>query len=233
MAWVAVDRAVRTVEEIGLDGPVDRWRALRDEIHEEVCAKGFNGEKGAFTQYYGSDALDASLLLVPLVGFLPATDERVRSRSRRSSASWCEDGLVLRYRAVEDTTSTGSGREGAFLACSFWLADCLHLLGRKDDAVELFERLLEPAERPGAHVRGVRHPGAAAGGELPAGVLPRVVGQHGLQPLGLSAVGVHGPRTKVRGRAPDPPVLGEGEEAVAPRRATHHRSRKHLGGPAT
>ncbi len=146
MAWVAVDRAVRTAEECGLDGPLDRWRALRGQIHDEVCAKGYNSDLGAFTQYYGSSTLDASLLMVPIVGFLPATDERVRSTVEAVERDLTEDGFVLRYRAG-DPGEAGqvdglAGREGAFLACSFWLADCLHMIGRPDDARLLFERLL-------------------------------------------------------------------------------------------
>jgi GH15 family glucan-1,4-alpha-glucosidase len=143
MAWVAVDRAVRTVEEFGMEGPVDRWRELRDQIHDEVCTRGYNAEVGAFTQYYGADALDASLLMIPLVGFLPATDERVRSTVEAVERGLTEDGFVLRYRTEESSGVDGlSGHEGAFLACSFWMADCLHLIGRHDDAVAMFERLL-------------------------------------------------------------------------------------------
>jgi GH15 family glucan-1,4-alpha-glucosidase len=143
MAWVAVDRAVRMVEEFGHEGPVAAWRDLRAQIHDEICAKGYNTDTGAFTQYYGSEELDASLLLIPLVGFLPATDDRVRSTIEAIERDLTEDGFVLRYRAAEAHLVDGlEGREGAFLACSFWMADCLHLLGRRDDARRLFERLL-------------------------------------------------------------------------------------------
>jgi GH15 family glucan-1,4-alpha-glucosidase len=144
MAWVAVDRAVRMVEDCGYEGPVDNWRALRDEIHDEVCAKGYNTDVGAFTQYYGSEQLDASLLMIPVVGFLPPTDDRVRSTVEAIERDLTEDGLVLRYQAEEAHFVDGlEGREGAFLACSFWMADCLHMIGRRDDARRLFERLLE------------------------------------------------------------------------------------------
>ena len=144
VAWVAVDRAVRSIEECGLDGPHDRWRALRDEIHAEVCAKGYNTDIGAFTQYYGSTGLDASLLMVPLVGFLPASDERVRSTVEAIERDLTEDGFVLRYRAEDAGDVDGlTGHEGAFLACSFWLADCLYLIGRVDDARALMGRLLD------------------------------------------------------------------------------------------
>ncbi len=144
MAWVAVDRAVRTLERwTDLEGPVDRWTALRDEIHAEVCEKGFNESKGAFTQYYGSDALDASLLMIPLVGFLPPEDPRVVGTIEAIERELLHDGFVLRYRTSDDGEVDGlRGREGAFLACSFWFADCLHMIGREDDARELFGRLL-------------------------------------------------------------------------------------------
>ncbi|HTZ08374.1 MAG TPA: glycoside hydrolase family 15 protein [Acidimicrobiales bacterium] len=143
MAWVAVDRGVRTIEEYGLDGPLDEWRALRDQIHEDVCAKGYNDKVGAFTQYYGCDTLDASVLMMPLVGFLPPTDERVRSTVEAIERDLTEDGFVLRYRTEDSGQVDGlAGHEGAFLACSFWLADCLELIGRHDDATALFERLI-------------------------------------------------------------------------------------------
>ena len=144
MAWVAVDRAVRTLEQWpDLQGPLDRWRALRDEIHDEVCAKGFDEEMGAFTQYYGSDRLDASILMLPLVGFLPPDDPRVVSTVEAVERELVEDGFVLRYRTDDDGSVDGlTGREGAFLACSFWLVDCLYLIGRADDARALFDRLI-------------------------------------------------------------------------------------------
>jgi GH15 family glucan-1,4-alpha-glucosidase len=145
MAWVAVDRAVRTMEEWPvLEGPVDRWRALRHEIHAEICERGFSTSKNAFTQYYGSENLDASILMIPLVGFLPADDPRVVSTVQAIERELVEGGFVLRYRTTDDGAVDGlSGREGAFLACSFWLADCLHMIGRADDARGLFERLLD------------------------------------------------------------------------------------------
>jgi len=144
MAWVAIDRAVRTLEEWpDLEGPLDRWRALREEIHTEVCEKGFNEKRQAFTQYYGSDDLDASILMMPLMGFLPPEDPRVISTIEAVERELVDDGFVLRYRTSDDGAVDGlTGREGAFLACSFWLADCLHLIGRVNDARALFERLL-------------------------------------------------------------------------------------------
>ncbi|HUO48663.1 MAG TPA: glycoside hydrolase family 15 protein [Acidimicrobiales bacterium] len=144
MAWVAVDRAVRTIEEFGdVDGPLERWRTLRSAMHDDIVANGYNDQVGAFTQYYGGAELDASLLMVPMVGFLPPTDPRVVSTVDKIQRELTEDGFVLRYRATDAHDVDGlQGREGAFLACSFWLADCLEMVGRHDDAHALFERLL-------------------------------------------------------------------------------------------
>src|SRR5664280_772247 len=143
MAWVAIDRAIKTIEEYGMDGPIDRWKEIRAEIHEQVCEQGFNAAKGSFTQYYGSDQLDASLLMIPLVGFLPAHDPRVRGTIEAVERELLEGDFVLRYRTTDAGDVDGlTGREGAFLACSFWLADCLSLLGRDRDARQLLERLL-------------------------------------------------------------------------------------------
>ena len=141
MAWVALDRAIRGAEEFGRAGPLDRWRATRQRIHDEVCARGYDPALGSFVQAYGSTQLDASLLLVPLVGFLPADDPRVVGTVTAVERRLMSDGLVRRY----DTAATDDGLppgEGAFLACSFWLADNYALMGRGDDARALFERLL-------------------------------------------------------------------------------------------
>src|SRR6266550_13285 len=144
MAWVAFDRAIKLVEECSCaaDEHFQRWQRVRDQIHAEVCERGYNPGKKAFTQFYGSDALDASLLLMPVAGFLPATDERVRGTIEAIERELMQDGLVLRYRPQEEKVDGLPGGEGAFLPCSFWFADCLHLLGRKKEARELFERLL-------------------------------------------------------------------------------------------
>ena len=144
MAWVAADRAVRMVEELGRRGPADRWRRLRDEIHAEVCAKGYDGDRGAFVQSYGSKLLDAALLLIPSVGFLPADDERVRGTVQAIERELVEEGFVRRYEESEDAAAVDGlpPGEGAFLPCTFWLADVLSLMGRTDDAREIFERLL-------------------------------------------------------------------------------------------
>ena len=141
MAWVAFDRAVRSMERHGLEGPLERWRKVRDEIHNQVCEQGFDAKAGAFTQSYGSTALDASALLIPLVGFLPASDPRVKSTVQAIGDRLRDGPLVRRYDT--DKTKDGlKGPEGAFLACSFWYADNLVMLGRRDEAVELFEFLL-------------------------------------------------------------------------------------------
>jgi GH15 family glucan-1,4-alpha-glucosidase len=144
MAWVAFDCAMKLVEECGCAAGehYGRWRNVRDQIHAEVCERGYNTRRKAFTQYYGSDALDASLLTAPLVGFLSPTDERVRSTVEAIERELMEDGFVLRYRPEECGVDGLPGREGVFIPCSFWLAACWHLLGRKKEARELFERLL-------------------------------------------------------------------------------------------
>jgi GH15 family glucan-1,4-alpha-glucosidase len=142
MAWVAFDRAVRTVETQELEGPLERWRAIRDELCAEVCAKGYDEELGSFTQSYGSKRLDASLLVLPLVGFLPVSDPRIRGTIEAVERELLQDGLVLRYRTEEGGVDGLPAGEGVFLPCSFWLIDCYELLGRHDDAHALFERLL-------------------------------------------------------------------------------------------
>jgi len=141
MAWVAFDRTIRSAEAFGLEGPIDHWRKLRARIHAEVCDKAFNPKIGAFMQSYGSEHLDASALLIPVVGFLPPSDPRVAGTVEAIERKLMTNGFVLRY----DTDVTQDGLppgEGAFLACSFWLADAYILLGRRDDARKLFERLL-------------------------------------------------------------------------------------------
>ena len=148
MCWVAFDRGVKAVEHFGYEGPVERWRELRSRIHADVCRNGWNEKRGAFVQYYGSDELDASLLLLPITGFLPCSDPRVRSTIEAIQRDLTHDGLVLRYRTKESIDGLPPG-EGVFLACSFWLADCLIMLGRRDEARELFERLCRLANDVG------------------------------------------------------------------------------------
>jgi GH15 family glucan-1,4-alpha-glucosidase len=141
MAWVAFDRSIKSIETFALQGPIDHWRALRKAIHDDVCRHAFNADVGAFVQSYGSRELDASTLLIPLVGFLPPSDPRVRSTVEAVERRLMADGLVMRYDARR-TRDGLPGNEGAFLACSFWLADNLFLQGRREDARRLFERLL-------------------------------------------------------------------------------------------
>jgi GH15 family glucan-1,4-alpha-glucosidase len=141
MAWVAFDRAVKSTEAFNLPGPVDRWRKVRDHIHTDVCERGFDSELDSFVRSYGSKELDASLLLLPALGFLPPEDPRIRATVKAIERELVVDGLVLRY----DTEKSGDGLpagEGVFLACSFWLVDAYLMLGRRHDAVALFERLL-------------------------------------------------------------------------------------------
>ncbi|MCP3821943.1 glycoside hydrolase family 15 protein [Streptomyces sp. A3M-1-3] len=145
MAWVAVDRTIKLIESGDADGPLERWRELRDDIHRDVCEKGYDKERNTFTQSYGSRELDASLLLIPQMGFLPPDDKRVigtiEAIQRELSTS---DGFVLRYPTAGDEAGVDGleGDEGAFLACSFWLADDLAMIGRVDEARRLFEKLL-------------------------------------------------------------------------------------------
>ncbi len=144
MAWVAFDRAIRTSETWGRDGPVDEWRSIRDEIHADVCGNGFDPELGAFVQSYGEKRVDASLLLIPLVGFLPAEDERVVGTIEAVGRTLAWDGLIMRYAADEENVRIDGlpPGEGAFLPCSFWYAADLALLGRTEEARALFNRLL-------------------------------------------------------------------------------------------
>jgi GH15 family glucan-1,4-alpha-glucosidase len=141
MAWVALDRAVRAVEQMGFPGPLERWRALRDTIHADICQNGYDAELGAFVQHYGSKNVDANLLLIPLVGFLPASDPRVPATVKAIERQLFQSGFVYRYPTHPDLDGLPPG-EGVFLACSFWLADNYCLLGRHREARDLFERLV-------------------------------------------------------------------------------------------
>jgi GH15 family glucan-1,4-alpha-glucosidase len=141
MAWVAYDRAIKSAETFGLEAPVDEWKKLREQICDDVCEHGFDKELGTFVQAYGSKQLDASLLLLPCVGFLPVSDPRIERTIAAVESSLLRDGFVMRYstQEVEDALPPG---EGAFLACSFWLVDVYTLQGRSDDAERLFRRLV-------------------------------------------------------------------------------------------
>jgi GH15 family glucan-1,4-alpha-glucosidase len=143
MVWVAADRAVKTLEEYkDLKGDLAGWRSLRDEVHKEVCEKGYDSERNTFTQYYGSRELDAALLLIPRVGFLPPDDPRVVGTVDAIRDDLGHGGFLRRYDTEDSVVDGLPSGEGAFLACSFWLADALHLTGRKDEARELFDRLV-------------------------------------------------------------------------------------------
>jgi GH15 family glucan-1,4-alpha-glucosidase len=148
MAWVAFNRAIQ-IAELGNPGAHDRWKAIADQIHAEICERGYDAERGTFTQYYGSSELDASVLLMLEVGFLPPDDPRAVSTVRTIQRELVRDGLVLRYTQPPAAVDGGQavvdglpGGEGAFLACSFWLVNALHLIGDYDEAVALFDRLL-------------------------------------------------------------------------------------------
>jgi GH15 family glucan-1,4-alpha-glucosidase len=139
MAWVVFDRAVRVAEASGFEAPLERWRALRDEIHAEVCERGYDAQRRTFTQYYGSRELDASVLNIPLVGFLPGDDERVGGTIDAILRELTHDGFVARYSTAE-TDDGLPGDEGRFLACSFWLVNAMARNGRVEEARALFER---------------------------------------------------------------------------------------------
>jgi len=152
MAWVAFDRAVQAVERWGADGSVDRWRKIRGEIHDEVCREAYDSEHGTFTQYYGSTELDASVLQIPMVGFLPPSDERVRSTVDAIQRELVHGGFVYRYSAESRGEVDGlKGGEGAFLPCSFWLVNNLAMIGRAKEAEELLERLLSTSNDLGLY----------------------------------------------------------------------------------
>jgi GH15 family glucan-1,4-alpha-glucosidase len=141
MAWVAFDRGVRLAGQMSYRAPLDKWKKVRDEIHEQVCARGFNKERGCFVQAYGSDQLDAALLLMPQVGFLPGSDPRVKATVEAIERELMPDGFVLRYNTAKVDDGLPAG-EGVFIACSFWMVSSLKAIGREDDARKLFERLL-------------------------------------------------------------------------------------------
>jgi GH15 family glucan-1,4-alpha-glucosidase len=142
MAWVAADRLVKLAEESGMEAPLEGLRRMRDEIHEEVCREGYDAERNTFTQYYGSTQLDASLLLIPQVGFLPPSDPRVVGTVEAIQRELVRGGFVMRYIPDEDAADGLPPGEGAFLACSFWLVIDLAMLGRVKEAQDLFDRLL-------------------------------------------------------------------------------------------
>lgn len=182
MAWVAVDRTIKLVESGDVEGPLERWYQLRDDIHRDVCERGYDKERNTFTQSYGSKELDASLLLIPQMGFLPPDDKRVigtiEAIQRELST---EDGFILRYPTEGEEAGVDglAGDEGAFLACSFWMADDLAMIGRVDEARQAVREAAVAPQRPGSAGRGVGLQSPAPGGELPAGVQSRPADRHG------------------------------------------------------
>ena len=182
MAWVAFDRAIKDAESDSLEAPVERWREVRNAIHAEVCEKGFDARKNAFVQCYETSHLDASLLLIPQVGFLPPDDPRVRGTIAAIERELMCDGFVQRYSTETGVDALPAG-EGVFLPCSFWLADAYVLSGRRDEGEALFERLLAIVQRCGA-VRGrIRSARETHAGQFSAGLSPCRPDQYGARSL--------------------------------------------------
>jgi GH15 family glucan-1,4-alpha-glucosidase len=148
MAWVAFDRAIKAAGMLHANAPVERWQKVRTKIHDEICSRGYNEKLGSFVQSYGSEHLDASLLLMPLTGFLPPEDPRVQGTLKAIERNLMAGGLVLRYNTEKVSDGLPPG-EGVFLACSFWMVSALKLQGRDDDAKKLFERVLSLANDVG------------------------------------------------------------------------------------
>jgi GH15 family glucan-1,4-alpha-glucosidase len=142
MAWVAMARVIKAIERFGYWGPVERWRGVRDEIHDDVCRNGYDPHLDAFTQYYGSASTDAALLMIPVVGFLPWSDPRVKGTIAAVERDLLQQGFVRRYLQEDASVDGLPPGEGAFLPCTFWLADNYCLVGRTEEATHLFERLL-------------------------------------------------------------------------------------------
>ena len=180
-AWMAFDRTLQDCETYGLEGPVERWRAVRDEIHALVCKEGYSESKGCFTQAFGSDALDAGLLLIPVCGFLPPDDARIVRTVAAVERELLEDGFVLRYR-TEHSIDGMTGREGAFLACTFWLVDNYVLQGRMDEAHALFERLLSLTNDLGLLSEEYDQQAKRLVGNFPASILACRTGAFGDEP---------------------------------------------------
>ncbi len=179
MAWNAVNSVIKDIEEFGLDGPLDKWKAIREQIHAEVLEKGYDAERNTFTQYYGSKELDASALMIPLVGFLPPEDPRVVGTVDAIQRELTLDGFVMRYDSQQSEHVDGlSGREGAFLACSFWMADDLHLIGRHGRGGDAVREAVVAPQRPRPAVGGVRPGRRSPRRQLPAGLLPRLAREH-------------------------------------------------------
>ena len=224
MAWVAIDRAIRSVEQFRVKGPLREWRALRRRIHDDVCRNGYNSRLGSFVQSYGSRELDASLLLIPMTGFLPPGDPRVVGTLAAIERHLTDDGLVLRYRSKRDVDGLPRG-EGYFLACSFWLADNLILQGRLEEARALFERLLALRNDVGllAEEYDVR-------GRRMLGNFPQAFSHVGLVNTAFNLTRRASPiRQRSEGEAPPPapltPPLSPGRPGASVRRASRRPAR--------
>ena len=182
MAWVALDRAAKAVTQFGLPGPADRWRAVADAIHAEVCREGFDAEAAtASCSTTAARRLDGALLMLPLVGFLPPDDPRIVGTVKAIQQRLCVDGLVRRY-VPDDELDGMPGGEGVFLACSFWLVDNLALMGRGEEATALFERLLGFCNDLGLIAEEYDPANRRHARQLPAGLLAHLAGQLGAQP---------------------------------------------------
>ncbi len=199
MAWVAFDRAVKDAQAYGLEGPIERWQQARDAIHAEVCTSGYDAQRNTFVQAYDSPHLDASLLLMTQVGFLPPDDPRLRGTVDAIMRELVVDGLVLRYSTETDVDALPPG-EGTFLPCSFWLADSLVLTGRRAEGEALFERLLALSNDVGLAGGGIRHARPLHAGQFPAGAHAHGADQY--RPAAVDAR-IPGQACEREGRAPD------------------------------
>jgi GH15 family glucan-1,4-alpha-glucosidase len=161
-AWMAFDRAVKLIKHDDLEGPLEKWRTLRDKIHADVCERGFDTKRNTFVQYYGASELDAALLRLPLIGFLPANDPRIVGTVEAIQRELMEGGLVKRY-----SKAMGGGEEGAFLPCTFWLVDCLVAMGRHDEARTIYDRLLGLCNDVGLVSEEYEHRGGRMLGNFP------------------------------------------------------------------
>ena len=181
MIWVAFDRAVRAMEDYDLAGPLEEWRALRDEVREEVLEKGYDADRGTFVQHYGTTEVDASLLVLPLVGFIDGDDPRMLGTIKAIEEDLLHEGLVLRYR-TESGVDGLPGDEHPFVACSFWLVSAYAAAGRVDDAHALFDRLVALRNDVGLLSEEYDPVRTADGRQLPAGLQPPGAGPGGVLP---------------------------------------------------
>jgi GH15 family glucan-1,4-alpha-glucosidase len=211
MCWVALDRAVKSCEEMGLEGPLKDWRSLREIIRSDILENGYDGKRNTFVQHYGGDALDASLLLIPQVGFLKPDDPRVTGTVAAIERELLRDGFVLRY-STEDVDDGVGGREGAFLACSFWLADTYAMQGRLEEGTALFERLLDLRNDLGLLAEEYDHVAKRQVGNFPQGF-----SHIGLVNTAFNLSRAHGPaEQRSSGAGPSEEEQKKQEEEPAP-----------------